>query len=401
MEKSAVVIPSIPTPAYWFDLERDSPVVYAALTGACPALPETMRRLREALPLGAHCGEQMSADWYRLPKHYRSFCRPIDQAGPRDSYLEAPVVTFKGMEHLLADFPEYLQWMRRAQFRGGDLPLALTLPLNLRMPPGSMPLDEAVREQAVSIELQVKHLHAYGELAHTPVPLFIYRTDAHAESQYLDQLRRHLPAPALERVETRVRSGLAVGLSYYPRTPVRLDNISPPLPDPLGPYAQRALDDPDALIRRWMRLLARLLALGYMPYVPWNAKWGTCFDPGNACLDGGFTDLVTLTRFESLGDDRVFRASLSITLEAFGQTIISLCRQFAPPFAIRRESEQALTYVNAFMRPLFDEIFEEEARGLDVDSRLRPALRIRTFGELFAATEAISHRTSQYRVKTA
>lgn len=68
-----------------------------------------------------------------------------------------------------------------------------------------------------------------------------------------------------------------------------------------------------------------------MPYAPWNKGWGSCLDAGNACLDGGLADLLTLVPFESIPDDRLFQVSLLSSLEVLSQTVVSLCEMLARP----------------------------------------------------------------------
>ena len=74
-------------------------------------------------------------------------------------------------------------------------------------------------------------------------------------------------------------------------------------------------------ITAWCRLFARLLHLGLMPFAPWNTGRGSCVYPGNACIDGGFADLLMLVPFESIPDDRWFRRSVLASVRLLGHTV--------------------------------------------------------------------------------
>ena len=154
-------------------------------------------------------------------------------------------------------------------------------------------------------------------------------TGAPATTRYVDALRRHLPPQAFEQVEARARAGCGVTVSYYPTGPIRVDDFRCwPAPRPGLRIAGAEGED---TITAWCRLFARLLHLGLMPFAPWNTGRGSSVDPGNACIDGGFADLLMLVPFESIPDDRWFRRSVLASVRLLGHTVSVFAVSIAEP----------------------------------------------------------------------
>lgn len=303
-----------------FDVERDSPTVIQALEAQCANIRALLTWLRQGVPINSDCSPGLRGRFYRLPNHYRSVCWPIRPGVPGGS----DVLVFKGTEPLCADFESYLQWMMSHRMRASELPIGLYCPLVLRMPPGAVPLDECVREQSIGIEVQRRHLATYGSCAQLPLPLLTFQMRHKDVDQYLTTLHRYLPVAAIERIEWRVKAGLAIEVYYYPNAPLRVAD----LPDTGTLSGDLKMCDAELIVDRWAQLLARLLHLGYMPYAPWNRGLGACIDQGNACVDGGFADLLTLVPFDSIPDSRLFRWSLRASMEMLARTAALLCASF-------------------------------------------------------------------------
>jgi hypothetical protein len=184
-----------------------------------------------------------------------------------------------------------------------------------------MPIDECQREQRLTSAFQQRHLDRYGELAQVPLPLLVHEYTGRDVARYVDTVGRHLPNAAFERIEGRARTGLGIEIYYYPNSPVRVENLQH-----AGVPLAVDVDSAEDTIKRWATLAARLLSLRFMPYVTWNRAWGSCLDFGNACLDGGFCDLLSLTPFESIGNNRLFRACLRDTVGVFTETVSLFCK---------------------------------------------------------------------------
>jgi hypothetical protein len=155
-----------------FDAERDTPELLEAVASGFSEIHQIAASLRGSLPLAPHSriGPIGAAGAFiRIPNHYRSVSCLI----PGARGAPAGAIVFKGTEPLLSDFPEYLDWMLRAPFRASYLPLGLHFPLEMKLPPGVVWLDECLIEQEITSKIQRQYLARYGRLARLPVPLFV------------------------------------------------------------------------------------------------------------------------------------------------------------------------------------------------------------------------------------
>ena len=377
-----------------YDAERDRPRLVDAVERLCPDIRRIMEGLRQRLPVAPNATEGVTGQFYRLPGHYRSFCCAIPDIEGPDHLWDGDVITFKGTEPLMADFDDYLGWMMTARFRGSDLPIGLHFPLVVGVPPGSVPLDECDREHRMAAAVHERHLSVYGDLAQAPVPLFVHRCATDDTTRYVDALRRRLPPQAFERVETRASAGHGVMVSYYPTAPIRVDDLR--VLAGATPGIRGAAADGEDTITAWCRLFARLLHLGFMPFAPWNKGRGSCVDPGNACIDGGFADLLMLVPYESIPDDRWFRLSLLASVRMLCHTVsvfsVSLGGQ---PTSPPDPTLDPLTQV--FLGPrLLQQIEIQTPVGQSPDARLLSCFRLDTLDALVAATTADPPRGGPY-----
>jgi hypothetical protein len=125
----------------------------------------------------------------------------------------------------------------------------------------------------------------------------------------------------------------------------------------------------EATFRSWTTLLAQMLCLGYMPYVPWHHGMGGCVDPGNVCIDGGFNDLLTLVPFDAIPDDVLFRRSLQMSVQMLAE---SMAKMAAASVGIPSDVESdamalATVYVTDRLR---EHVRASEREGHAVDARL-------------------------------
>ncbi|MBL9102521.1 MAG: hypothetical protein JNL82_16285 [Myxococcales bacterium] len=342
-------------------LRRDHPHLLAAAArlDPSPPLPRTIRGHDES--------------WLRLPEHYRSVLRPLDGGG---------VLVLKGAEPALADFAELIAWMAATTFRGpsnaGHAPMLEHLALRERKVPGALTLREAEREATVALHVQALHLAHYGELARLPVPLAIHTFSGEALQAAARAWRAHLSPAAQEHVREHLAAGLAVYAYAYLGWPVRARSYTRRLPGEDEPARRRRIEayDVATIIDRWTRLLIRLLYLGYMPYSYHNEGLGACFDAGNACLDGGFVDVDSLTPIAGLRDDGEVFDALVASLAGLDRTIERLL-----PDDCERETREVLRrgHVWACYRRALD----SEARpGLRLDPRVREAIEPLEFPRL-------------------
>lgn len=304
-----------------FDIERDTPAVFAALASDVPEIGQIVASLRDGLPLAPHCRIGAAGGFMRIPNHYRSVSWLFPSS---DTVGRSGAIVFKGTEPLLPDFPEYFEWMLRAPFRSSYLPMALHFPLEMKLPPGTMWLEECLLEREITSRVQAEHLAHYHQLARLPVPLFVYQLTEEQVQRYRSVVQVGVPSSAFKRCEAKVAGGLGVEVYYYPSLPVRASDL---LVDEIKRGCKSALEPEalDATFTEWVELMARMLHLGYMPYAPWNHGMGACVDPGNACIDGGFNDLLTLVPCSSIPGELLFRRSLATSIQLLSSSVMAVC----------------------------------------------------------------------------
>ena len=333
-----------------FDAERDTPALVDAAASQCPALRAIMSSLRRAIPLMPHSRVGPCGPFIRFPNHYRSVSWLLTGNGHATQPSEGAIV-FKGTEPVLPDFAEYLDWMLQTPYRSSYLPLGMFFPLHMKLPPAAMWIEECLLEQDIASTIQQDYLVRYGRLARLPLPLFVYELTSEQVQHYETVVRTRLPPSIFKRIKAKVRDGLGVEVYYYPSPPLRVADVS------ATEYRQsfRAASSPEAVeatCNEWITLMAELLQLGYMPYAPWNYGMGSCVDSGNACIDGGFNDLLTIVAFDSIPGEHLFARSLSESIEMMAASIATLSALAAgtgpPPQT--RVLDVAVSYVTERLR---------------------------------------------------
>lgn len=304
-----------------FDVERDTPHVLEAVASDFPPIRQVVATLRHSLPLAPDARVAAVSGFVRIPNHYRSVTCLIPSGETGDA---TGAIVFKGTEPLLPDFPEYLDWMLQVPFRASRLPLGLHFPLDMKLPPGAMWIEECVLEEDITSKIQREYLAQHGRLARLPVPLFVFEMTAEQVECYRRVVRARLSPAAFSRIEAKVSDGLGVEVYYYPSPPVRAADLLVPEVR----QAFRAVLSADALeatFGDWIRLMADLLALGYMPYAPWNHGMGGCVDRGNACIDGGFNDLLTIVPIDSIPGEQLFWRALGQSILMLADSVATMC----------------------------------------------------------------------------
>jgi hypothetical protein len=306
----------------------------------------------------------------RIPNHYRSVTCLIPSGETGDA---TGAIVFKGTEPLLPDFPDYLDWMLRAPFRGSSLPLGLHFSLDMRLPPGAMWIEECLLEQEITLRIQREYLAQHGRLARLPVPLFVFELTAAQVERYRGLVRARLSPATFSRIEAKVAGGLGVEVYYYPTPPVRAADLL--VMDARKGF--RAVLSPEALeatFSGWIRLMADLLALGYMPYAPWNHGMGGCVDPGNTCIDGGFNDLLTIVAFDSIPGEHLFWRGLGQSIQMLAGSVVAMCAAASDTGApsLPEPPAAAVTYVTEGLR---EHIRSQQGNTQALDPHLRETQR--------------------------
>lgn len=363
-----------------FDAERDTPQLVDSLAANVPQLSRILASLRRALPLVPHSGIGPIGRFYRLPNHYRSVSFLVPPEGSTELQPASGVIVFKGTEPLIADFSAYFDWMLNARFRNSGLPLGLHFPLEMKLPPAAMWIEECMAEQAVSSKLQQMFLNRYGRLARLPLPLFVFRMTPPQIARYQEVVCSKLSADANWKIKNKLSDGLGVEVYYYPELPVRVadlfvGNVREAFKDALAP------EQVDITFGKWAKLLSEILCLGYMPYAPWHHGMGGCCDQGNACIDGGFNDLLTLVPFDAIPDDVLFRQSLVASTRMLADSMASLAAASAgmAPAADSDASAVAADYITDRLREHVREMIRD---GQAMDARLKRVLEVPGFTDM-------------------
>jgi hypothetical protein len=295
-------------------LSRADAALFDRAIAGNPELATAVRALDGHLVVPATIG-MAGRNVYRLTNHNRSFCIAV---APTDNIHGAPTIVLKGVEPLMGDFAEYVKWMALSPFRQSPRTMAEHFPLAEGKIPGSVAVREVRHEAELALELQRRHLRHYGELARTPLPLFVYKL-CDADGAWRSALERHLSSAAFERIQPLLAEGLGALAYLYPSSPVRADHVG--VDRKLSEYIKSAWPT-DRTIANWIALLARMMLLGYMPLTPLHEGLGGCMDAGNAALDGGFCDLDSLVPIEECADDEFFLASVLICLRELRDTCL-------------------------------------------------------------------------------
>lgn len=372
-----------------FHLARESRDIVEALALQAPQALEALEYLQLRIPLPRSASANVDGHFYRLPNHNRSFCYSLAQSR---SVIDAPVLVFKGCEPLLQDFPAMLEWMTQAPLRKSSRVMADHFPLSEGKIPGALSLKEATREAQIALDVQEKHLRHYGELAKLPVPLLIHSTTEEKRDQCAGLLRRKLSQSAFDRIEPLLQHGLAIYVYYYPSAPIRANYWGDMTAPQLRQFIEETLNE-DKVVIGWVRLVVRLLYLGYLPYTVRNEGLGACMDFGNATLDGGFCDPDSIVPIEAGMDDEFFRESVIQSLAHLQNTVRMLLGladsgvlyASIEEFACRRYIDQLLS----------EAITSESRPELQLDDRFLKLLSPRTAALVRSCTRR-RNRMSSY-----
>lgn len=308
-----------------WDLLLDAPELATRIE---PRFAELVTSLREGIPVMRDVGVVDHAPYVRPPGHRRSFYRT----------LSSGVLAIKGSEPLsmnldaflaeLADGRVHVECRLGSPARDGTLARAFLsgldkFPILEGKVPACVTLAEALADARAAAAVQHAYLERYGELARLPLPLFVGRWGDDVTATISRALRPRLRGRALEVVDGCLARGLGVYAYYYPSLPLRLAHLAIPDADSRDTFAARlaALGrlEPRVLFGRWITLVARLLALGFVPKDPTTLVTGDCLQVQNIVLDGGFADADSLVVASEL-DDRALRDALRRTVHELALT---------------------------------------------------------------------------------
>lgn len=351
-----------------FDLEKTAPDVCGALRTRAPHVAPALGRLRSGIPVMSSAAPGVQGDMYRLKWHNRSVCLAL---GP-DQHT-SDVIVIKGSEPLLPDFPEYLDWMQSRQFGTWPRPIMEHFPLFEGKAPGTLFLDEALKEARTALDVQTKHLRHYGELMRIPVPLFVFRLPGEKQADVIAQLRQRVSEPAFSRVEPHLSRGVGVFAYYYPGPPIRVHATGRPssfLPGHDGRVSPK--DVIDVMVPGWTRIAARLLWMGYFPSTPLSWRLGDIFEPNNACLDGGACDVGSIYPMEKAASDGFFARSIVLGVGSLRTVIARALGIALGEIPMNLDQDVAAFYLGEYVKRAMERALDAEAReSLTLDPRVR------------------------------
>lgn len=364
-----------------FDISRENKGVLDALVSQTPELHDAFKSVQKYIPLPKTAAPAMGHHFYRLPNHNRSFCYSLTLT---DSVFNSPVLVFKGTEPLLQDFHKMIDWLLQTSFRRSSQVMADHFPIVEGKIPGALSLKEAIQEAHIALDVQQKHLHHYGELARMPTPLIIHSISEQKQNACLILLRQKLSQPAFQRIEPLLNNGLAVYIYHYPSVPVRSNYWGGPASRQLTEHIQTTFSE-EAAVLGWVKLMVRLLYLGYLPYSVRNERLGFCLDSGNATLDGGFCDPDSILPIETSPDDEFFHEGLIRSLYGVQSTFQAVLGMSSPPDLYPSIDSFVC---GQYIRKLVENALTSEARPqLSLDSRVRRLLSPRSVADVKVCTK--------------
>jgi hypothetical protein len=363
-----------PPQAIAWDVARDAPELRTALAALLPDLERELAALREALP----CASSIRPFRIEAPE---AFVRPYRHLRAFYRQVPAGVIAFKGTEPYAADRDAHLAML--AEFRV-DYPArgkslfsaAEHFPLVEQKVPLALALDEALEDVRSAAMLQRAHLARHRELARLPTPLLALAWPAAACAAHLAALEPLLSRRAFRIVDTFTQHGLAAVVYFYPGVPIRVAHLPVELAgEPARPWLERLAQrtDPALTVDRWIDLVARMLALGYLPGRTEHIGIGHCLEMQNAVIDGGFVDVGSVVAMSEVRGERAFQEMLLAAFADLARTI----RHFILGPVADAEAEYrnpSLAMLQTLHRVL-PALVERIARYEPADPRLRAALR--------------------------
>lgn len=284
------------------------------------------------------------------------------------------MLAYKGLEPLTCDIDALLRDLKRPCYTPHAIAEHFVFVEDKI--PACLGMQEALNEAGSACALQIAHIEAYGAPARLPLPLAVFRHDEELCTRVAEKLRGILDHAAYRKIEPMLAAGIAVYVYYYPLPPIRARDADFMLQ---GLSFRRRLfammqefGAPEQIIELWITGFARMLLLGFLPGSLAALRSGACCQPQNACMDGGFVDLDSVTPFDALANDVSFFAGLQFCVDALTQTIRTLMA--GPEDPTRSETGEVridLHYFRQFtLRALEAALAREQRPGMTLDPRV-------------------------------
>ncbi|HEX3883780.1 MAG TPA: hypothetical protein VHW66_14060 [Stellaceae bacterium] len=296
-----------------------------ALVAQVPGLAGHLAALRRAVPVAQELRPFEAEGCVRPHRHLRAFYRAIPEG----------IIAVKGSEPLAPHVEPHFAVMSRFRIdypaRGKSLFSALEhFPLIEQKIPLAVALDEAREDARAAEAVQSAHLARFGGLARVPLPLLVLRWPDAAVERHVAAMAPLLSGRARRIVETQAAGGFGAFVYYYPSVPLRVAHLPAILGltggEPEWRTRLAAIADPAVAIERWIDLVARMLALGFLPGSIESIGVGHCLEMKNAVIDGGFVDLGSVQRMEAVTTPQGFAEPMLAAVADLAKTIRHLLR---------------------------------------------------------------------------
>jgi hypothetical protein len=326
----------------------------------------------------------------RPDRHSRAIYLNLDATTTDEKY--SGCIAIKGAEPCAANFGETLEQLVEKssvwELETGVLP-GVSSSVNIIMDrlhlflvgegklPGVVELEECKEDALQALEFQEKHLKAFGEIAHVPLPLFVFRWPDETVEK-VKAILRPLVSPTALRHLQRLDSGLGVYIYYYPSVPYRMAHLELPVIFGNISYDDRKqalleqIPDPDNLVSSWFEVVSRMLALGYTATDPCSWNSGNCLMPQNLVLDGGICDVNSLRQVSTITQEGHRRHSLFETVRWLDASVrFFLFGENALSYRFIRNSFYTYTVV---IQNLQERLMRFRADGIEIDAHVEQIL---------------------------
>ncbi|WP_257449066.1 hypothetical protein [Archangium lipolyticum] len=322
---------SAPASLLAWDVALSAPVLWKHLRETEPWVAAELENLRREIPIPPTNNTFETERLFRPSGHFRAFYI----RGPGDS-----VLAIKGGDLRCADQQAFLHVMHERPFeryqRHSVLNALEYFLIQERKIPGALTLAEGLSEAQRAAEVQSGFLAKFGELGGLPVPLLVIRWSPEVEAEFRARLLPLLSGFSLEIAQGELEGGLACYVYWFPKAPFpRVSHFAGALAmessrTSTAGFQQntRLIYDtlkhevaPEWVLDSWLKLVAKLMLLGYFPSDAQHFKNGQCIEPQNVLVNGTFADVDSVTPMRDLAGDREFYTGFLCMLNLLVNTV--------------------------------------------------------------------------------
>lgn len=214
-------------------------------------------------------------------------------------------------------------------------------------------LNEALEEAKISGAYQEYFVKKFNKFEEAPLPLFVHKWDKKVVKKYISTLEPFLAIRSKELLLPLIEEhGLGTIIYFYPYLPTR---IRFQLPQSAETFNQRNLHiygkqkklSGIASINNLIKIVARMLVLGYLPLSFDDHGIGQCIGPQNVTTRGGICDLGSLHSINNVKTDKEFYQLLSSLCVVLTQTAKELLLDPLPNLVYEFNDPTTSTFLTA------------------------------------------------------